>query len=113
MAIFRILFVALSLMLAGSVAAQAQTGGVASLQQAGVVGERPDGLLAPVSENAGADVINIVNEVNAQRMAEYRKIAADTDAPLQAVQQRAGAQLIARLPKGQYFMDAAGRWRQK
>ncbi|GEQ97896.1 hypothetical protein JCM17844_15330 [Iodidimonas gelatinilytica] len=46
-------------------------------------------------------------------MAEYRKIAADTSAPLAAVQARAGRQIIQSLPKGQYFKDAAGRWRKK
>jgi len=46
-------------------------------------------------------------------MAEYRHIAQDTEAPLEAVQARAGRQIIQRLPSGHYFMDAAGRWRQK
>jgi hypothetical protein len=46
-------------------------------------------------------------------MAEYRQIATDTDSPIEAVQARAGRQIIERLPAGHYFMDAAGRWRQK
>ncbi|MHA7836698.1 MAG: hypothetical protein ACX98W_04480 [bacterium] len=30
-----------------------------------------------------------------------------------SVEARAGKQIIARLPEGQFFMDAAGRWRNK
>jgi len=91
--------------------AVAQQGLVGAKQQ-GLVGERPDGLVAVVADATPA-VRALVEEVNAERMAEYREIAADTDSPLQAVQARAGRQIIERLPAGQYFMDAAGRWRQK
>jgi len=79
----------------------------------GLVGERPDGLVALVTESPSPALRELVDEVNAQRMTEYRQIAADTDAPLEAVQARAGRQIIERLPAGQFFMDAAGRWRQK
>ncbi len=86
---------------------------LSSLQQSGQVGERPDGLVGVVTGSPSADVIKAVNAVNAKRTAEYEKIARETDAPIAAVKARAGAQIIARLPKGSYFMDAAGRWRQK
>lgn len=79
----------------------------------GLVGERPDGLVAIVTDSPPPALRELVDEVNGQRMNEYRQIANDTDAPLEAVQARAGRQIIERLPAGQYFMDAAGRWRQK
>lgn len=98
-------------MLMMSFAALAQ-GDLASAKSQGVVGERPDGLVAVVS-NSTAELEALVAQVNEERMAEYRQIAEETDAPLEAVQARAGRQIIERLPAGQYFMDAAGRWRQK
>lgn len=85
---------------------------LASAKAQGLIGERPDGLVAVVSESTPA-LEAIVAAVNAERMNEYRQIAAETDAPLEAVQARAGRQIIERLPSGQYFMDAAGRWRRK
>src|SRR5690606_28920238 len=94
-----------------SVAALAQ-GDLASAKAQGVVGERPDGLVAVVS-NSTPQLEALVAQVNEERMAEYRQIAAETEAPLEAVQARAGRQIIERLPAGQYFMDAAGGGGQK
>lgn len=79
----------------------------------GAVGERPDGLVAMVGETSDPSIQALIQSVNTQRLSEYQKIATDTDAPLEAVQARAGRQIIQNLPKGQYFMDAAGRWRKK
>ncbi|GAK34427.1 hypothetical protein JCM17846_27910 [Iodidimonas nitroreducens] len=92
--------------------AQAQAG-LAEAKARGALGERPDGLVGIVEASASADITALAQRVNAQRMEEYRKIAEETSAPLQAVQARAGRQIIQALPSGQYFMDAAGRWRQK
>lgn len=79
----------------------------------GDVGERPDGLVAMVETTSNPAIEDLVQSVNLQRLEEYKKIASETDAPLAAVQARAGRQIIQSLPKGQYFMDAAGRWRKK
>lgn len=85
---------------------------LAAAKTAGLVGERPDGLVAIVMGGT-PELEALVSRVNEQRLAEYQQIAADTEAPLEAVQARAGRQIIERLPSGQYFMDASGRWRQK
>ena len=84
-----------------------------SAKAEGLVGERPDGLVAIVTDSPSSALRQLVDQVNAQRMDEYRQIATDTEAPLEAVQARAGRQIIQRLPAGQYFMDSAGRWRQR
>lgn len=86
---------------------------LAEAKAQGIVGERPDGLVGIVTGSPAAEIRQLVEQVNAERMAEYRQIAQETDAPLEAVQARAGRQIIQRLPSGHYFMDAAGRWRQK
>jgi uncharacterized protein YdbL (DUF1318 family) len=98
-------------LLAMSAVAFAQAG-LADAKAQGLLGERPDGLVAIVASST-PELQTLVTQVNEQRLAEYRGIAADTEAPLEAVQARAGRQIIERLPEGQYFMDASGRWRQK
>lgn len=90
--------------------------GQPSLSQAkadGLVGERVDGLVGIVIANPSPELKAMTEQVNQQRLREYRQIAGETDAPLEAVQQRAGRQLIQQLSKGEYFTDAAGRWRRK
>src|SRR5690606_34202072 len=99
------------MLLAASGLALAQDG-LASAKAEGKVGERPDGLVAIVMGGT-PELQALVSQVNEQRLAEYRGIAEETEAPLEAVQARAGRQIIERLPSGQYFMDASGRWRQK
>ncbi|MCO6439738.1 MAG: YdbL family protein [Nitrococcus mobilis] len=86
---------------------------LAEAKAQGLVGERPDGLTGVVVGNPSPAIRQLVEQVNEQRLAEYRRVAQETDAPLRAVQARAGRQIIQRLPRGQYFMDAAGRWRQR
>ena len=82
-------------------------------KQQGLVGERPDGLVAVVADSPPDAIRELVERVNAQRMTEYQQIATATEAPIEAVQARAAQQIIDRLPAGQYFMDASGQWRQK
>ena len=86
---------------------------LAEAKARGWVGERPDGLAGVVVDNPPSGVRQLVERVNEQRLAEYRRVAKETDAPLRAVQARAGRQIIQRLPEGDYFMDAAGRWRRR
>ncbi len=89
---------------------------LAMLNQAradGVIGERPDGLIGFVAREVDAAVVRAVEQANSNREQEYARIAAETDAPLAAVQARAGAQLIARTPPGQFIMTASGQWIKK
>lgn len=79
----------------------------------GVIGERPDGLVGIVAANAPANARSVAEQVNRERMANYQRIAQETNAPIDAVQARAGAQLTAATPAGQFVMNAAGQWMKK
>ena len=103
-------FGALMLAAPGTLLAQE---GLDAAKQAGQVGERPDGLVGVVSGSAPADMVALVDRVNAERLARYEEIAASTGSTLDAVQAVAGAQLIDRTPAGQYIMTAAGKWMKK
>ena len=66
---------------------------------AGQVAEQADGLLV-VCPGAPASVSGTVRAVNAERLKQYRDIAAGTGASLSQVQARAGAKLRKSAPGG-------------
>ena len=78
----------------------------------GTVGEQADGFLGVVS---GGDTAlrAAVAEINAGRAAVYRETAAKTGVTAEAAGQAIAAQLLARLPAGQYFKPAGGGWTKK
>jgi hypothetical protein len=78
----------------------------------GAVGERSDGYVAAVEENAPADVRQLVEDVNAKRRAHYEEIAKRNGAPVEAVAALAGQKLIASLPAGTFVNDGSG-WKKK
>jgi len=85
-----------------------------SLDQArsqGLVGERRNGLLGIIQNSSG--VSSLVDRVNSEMLAEYRRIADTNGVPLSSVQQRAGEQLIQRAQSGWYVESAGGGWVQK
>lgn len=71
-----------------------------------LVGEQRNGLLGVVQNGAG--VAALVDQVNSQRMAQYRQAAERTGLPLAAVQQEAGTQLIQRAQASGWPVQAAG-----
>ncbi len=102
--------VALAALAAGPVAAQTS---LEDAKAAGLVGERPDGLVGVVAAGAAPDVLALVDDVNRQRMVRYAELAAGNNSTVEAVQTVAGAQLIERTLAGQFVMNAAGRWIKK
>jgi len=87
----------------------------ADLEQAkrdGLVGERADGFLGLVVSSAPADVVALVNEVNAKRKAEYERIAKSNDLTLEQVQALAGKKTIEKTRKGDWIFVNGG-WQKK
>jgi uncharacterized protein YdbL (DUF1318 family) len=77
----------------------------------GLVGERADGLIGAIQDNA--DVAALVQSVNAARLADYRGIAEKEGTKLEAVQAIAGTKQIERArANGWYYMDASGAWKR-
>ncbi len=110
---FLTLFLMLQATIGFAPAAWAQSPSLAEAKEEGLVGERPDGLVAAVPDDPSSEIRELVDRVNQKRKTQYERVAQQTDTPVRAVQARAGKQIIARLPEGQYFMDAAGSWRRK
>lgn len=79
----------------------------------GLVGEKLNGYLAPVSASADADVIALVNDINSKRKNEYSKIAKQNGTSIEAVEKLAGGKAISITPAGQYVQSASGEWIKK
>ena len=76
-----------------------------------LVGERPDGLLSAIVNRP--DVVEMVERLNAERMAAYQRIASDENIPVEQVQAIAAQQIFPRLPAGTIYMNDSGRWVEK
>ena len=77
----------------------------------GLVGERPDGLVAAVSTTASTEIAALISEINAARLNSYRQLAARDGAPVEAVQAIAGEKLMGKAREnGWYVLSSSGRW---
>jgi uncharacterized protein YdbL (DUF1318 family) len=77
-------------------------------KQQGMVGERVDGLLGAITTSR--EVKELVNDINAQRLAVYKQIAEKNAMTIDQVSVLAGEKAIKKTPKGQYIQNAAGQW---
>jgi len=85
---------------------------VDAAKAAGTVGEQADGYLGVVS-GADGTVTAAVNEINNGRRQVYSQTAAKSGVTPDAAGQATGAQLIAKVPGGQYFKPLGGAWTKK
>jgi len=79
----------------------------------GDVGEQSDGYLGLVKGSADAATTAAVAEINAGRTAAYREAAAKTAVTVDAAAGATAAQLIGRVPAGQFYRDPQGKWVKK
>jgi hypothetical protein len=86
---------------------------LAAARAAGQVGERPDGFVGVVHDDAPAAIKKLVADVNAQRKLKYAEIAKQNGTSVDAVAALAGAKLIERTPPGQYVLGVDVRWQKK
>jgi uncharacterized protein YdbL (DUF1318 family) len=86
---------------------------VDAAKAAGTVGEQADGYLGFVSGSADAAVTAAVNEINAGRRGVYTQTASKSGVTPDAAGQATGAQLIAKVPGGQFFKPLGGAWTKK
>jgi hypothetical protein len=94
-------------------AAPAMADALNDARAAGLVGERPDGLVAPVSPSAPANIQSLVQSVNAQRMEKYQQIANEKGVPVEQIGAITAEKIIGKLKPGWYYMDSSGAWVQK
>ncbi len=102
---------ALSLGLAVSTSNSAMAMDLFAAKAQGLVGERPDGLVGAVTNDAALS--QLVGSTNAGRLATYQQMAQKQGVPLEQIQTVAGQELIGRTPAGQYIMSRSGQWVKK
>lgn len=86
---------------------------VDAAKTAGVVGEQADGYLGLVKGSADAATTAAMNAINAARKDVYSQTATKSGVTPDAAGQATGAQLIEKLPAGQFFKPLAGGWTKK
>lgn len=78
---------------------------------AGYLGERPDGYVGLVRQDAPDWVRQLVSQINSQRRDAYSELAGRTPgATVREVGIIAGRKLIERAPSGHYIMNEQGDW---
>jgi hypothetical protein len=85
---------------------------LAQAKAAGQVGEQLNGLLGVVDSNAPADVRALVDSINAQRLAEYKRIAAKNGVPAEEVARLTAQKVIGQAAAGYYVQTASG-WQKR
>ncbi len=93
-------------------AAQAQSRLLDAPRTAGTVGERFDGYAA-ARDGASADVVNLVQQVNAERRAVYAQRAATDKVPIEAIGKIYAMEIMKSAPAKTWFLSESGQWSQK
>lgn len=85
---------------------------LAQAKSAGWVGEQLNGLLGLVKADAPDEVKALVQSVNAQRLAEYQRIAAKNGVAAEEVARLTAQKVIGQASSGQYVETASG-WQMR
>jgi uncharacterized protein len=106
---------AVALLGAGAAFAQsaAAKAAVDAAKAVGQVGEQADGFLGLVSTDVPPAVRAAVTEINEGRAAVFREAAAKAGTTADAAGVSAAATIFTRIPAGQFYRSADGRWQRK
>ncbi len=77
----------------------------------GLVGERSDGYLSAISNSP--EVTAFVVNINGQRKAEYKRIAANNGQSVDVVEKLAATKIFENADAGTLFMNPQGQWVKK
>lgn len=92
--------------------ARAQSRLLDAPRAAGTVGERFDGYAA-VRDGASADVVRLVEQVNAERRTVYAQRAATDKVPIEAIGKIYALEIMKSAPPKTWFLSESGHWSQK
>jgi uncharacterized protein YdbL (DUF1318 family) len=80
---------------------------------AGQIGEKQDGYIGLVQSNVPADVVALVESVNAQRRARYEQIAASNGIAVTEVAKLAFERAFEATRSGHFVESSPGQWARK
>ena len=102
----------LALAMIVGLAASAWSASLDDAKAIGLIGERPDGYVAPVQPNPPPDIAALVQQVNNKRRAAYADIAAREGVPVEQVGALTAEKIRAQARHGDYFLTPNG-WAQQ
>lgn len=79
----------------------------------GWLGERPDGYLGKVTNDAPKEAISLMKEINGKRKDAYKKIAEKNKTDLGSIQSLAGEKAQKKTESGNYILLPSGEWSTK
>ena len=82
-------------------------------KQASQVGEKPDGYLGLVDEEAPENIKKMVKDTNERRLGRYKEVSVKGGRPLKDVEKLAGEKLYKRAKPGEMLLGADGKWMKK
>ncbi|PKD38354.1 DUF1318 domain-containing protein [Methylomonas sp. Kb3] len=85
---------------------------LAQAKSAGLVGEQMNGFLGLVKPDASAEIKALVESINAQRLAEYQRIAAKNGVAVEEVGRLTAQKVIGQAAPGQ-FVETVSGWTQR
>ncbi len=94
----------------------ASSGWALSLDEAknkGWLGERPDGYLGKVTDEAPKEAITLMKDINGKRKKAYKKIAEKNKTDLESIQFLAGEKAQKKTESGNYILLPSGEWSTK
>ena len=104
-----------SLFVAASLLVMSQLSFALTLDEAqsqGLLGENASGYLE-LTPRGKSDAKALMDEINAKRKAKYQSIATKQDTELKHIEKIAGEKITSKLPAGQFYKDASGKWNKK
>jgi uncharacterized protein YdbL (DUF1318 family) len=78
----------------------------------GMLGENASGYVE-MTPRGDADAKAVMVEVNTKRKAKYQTIANEQNTALKNIEKIAGEKITGKLPAGQFYKDANGKWNKK
>jgi len=85
---------------------------LATAKSSGLVGEQMNGFLGLVKPDAPAEIQALVKSINAQRLAEYQRIAAKNGVAAEEVARLTAQKVIGQAAPGQ-FVETPSGWVQR
>lgn len=82
-------------------------------KEKGLVGEDANGYLAAVVSSPDREVRALIDDVNEKRLEEYKRIAAQNDIEVSAVEKLAGKKAIEKTKPGHYVRLPGSDWQRK
>ncbi len=82
-------------------------------KRAGWIGERHDGYLGLVKDDAPKDIADLVLQANEERLSRYAEIAKKNNTSRDTVETIAGLKFSQKSAPGEYIMSSDKKWKRK